>query len=500
MQENTNKAIAINSIILYGKLLVMMVTALLTTRFALQALGITDFGLFSVLGSIISFIAIFNTIMLSASNRFISIAIGKGVEKEINEQFNICLIIHIGIAIATLLVAIPAGDWYIYNYINFDGDINKAISVYHYSVIGSVISFIGVPYNGLLMAKERFIVFSITEIVTHIFKLAIAISIVYAFEEKLLIFAFSQAAMTAIPTVIYWLYCKRHFAPYVDFHVIKDKQKYKDIFNFSSWVAFGAFATVGKNQGAAVLVNAFFNTAMNTALGLASTVNGLITSFANNISQPMAPQITKSYAQGDRARCEELLVMSTKYTYLVMLCISAPFFVNPQWIFELWLGEVPSYVVEFTTLIIIDALITSLNSGISNIIFASGKIKWYQIIINTLRLVAISIAYIVLKVGGPAPSLLYAYIVMSIFIFIAGQLILHKTLEYDNSILIKQSYLPSVTVSVIFFILVYLNNFSWHPLVQLALFELLLVLIIVLIGLNGREQKYLFNLVKRKLK
>ena len=352
------------------------------------------------------------------------------------------------------------------------------------------------PYNGLLMAKERFIVFSITEIVTHIFKLAIAISIVYAFEEKLLIFAFSQAAMTAIPTIIYWLYCKKHFPPYVDFHMIKDKQKYKDIFNFSSWVAFGAFATIGKNQGAAVLVNAFFDTAMNTALGLASTVNGLITSFANNISQPMAPQITKSYAIGDHSRCEDLLVMSTKYTFLVMLCISAPFLVNSHWIFELWLGEVPPYVEEFTLLIIIDALITSMNSGISNLIFASGSIKWYQIIINSLRIIAVAAAYIVLKMGAPAPSLLYAYIVLSIIIFFAGQYILHKTLDYDNSILMKRSYVPSILVAIIF-VPACILNLNIHPLFSIIISELFLVVVIYFIGLSSKEREGVKSIIKK---
>lgn len=73
MNENTNRAIAINSIILYFKLAIITVTGLLTTRFALQALGVNDFGLFSVIGSIISFITIFNTIMVATSNRFISV-------------------------------------------------------------------------------------------------------------------------------------------------------------------------------------------------------------------------------------------------------------------------------------------------------------------------------------------------------------------------------------------------------------------------------------------
>ena len=115
MEENTNKAIAINSFILYVKMIVMVICSLFTTRFALKALGVVDFGLYSVLGGIISFMVIFNTIMVSTSHRFIAVSIGKGNLIETLKQFNVNLIIHVGIAIMTFAIAIPVGNWYIYN-------------------------------------------------------------------------------------------------------------------------------------------------------------------------------------------------------------------------------------------------------------------------------------------------------------------------------------------------------------------------------------------------
>ena len=119
MQENTNKAIAINSLINYAKMAINTILALLTTRFALKALGVDDFGLFAVVGSIISFIGIFNSIMLTTSNRYLAVAIGKNVQSEINKQFNVNNVIFIAIAIFMLLIAYPIGHWYINNFIIF---------------------------------------------------------------------------------------------------------------------------------------------------------------------------------------------------------------------------------------------------------------------------------------------------------------------------------------------------------------------------------------------
>lgn len=495
MQENTNKALFVNSLFLYAKLIVVTITGLVTTRYALLALGVDDYGLFSVLGGVISFIGILNTIMLNASHRFIAVSVGKGEHSDINAQFNICLVIHGLIAVLTLVILLPLGDLYIRHYVNYSGCIEDAVSVFRYSMIGSVISFIGVPYNALLMAKERFSVFSITDIVTHLLKMGVAILLVYYFKNKLLVYALSQAILTGITTLVYFLFCKMQFSDYVSFKLVKDKERYQKIFNYSSWVAFGAIATVGKNQGATMLINAFFNTAMNTALGLANTVSALMNQFANSVASPMAPQLTKSYASGDIERSNELLIMSTKYTFLVTLCVGAPFIVNPYILFKLWLGQVPKYVVLFSYLVITEVLIASMNSGISNIIFASGKIKLYQIVINILRLLSILSAYIVLKLGAPAYSLLATYVVFAIIIFIAGQWVLHKTLNYDNSILWKKSYFPSFFTLVVFIGISLICN-KLPQYYDIIIAEVLLILDIYMIALSKAEKQIITNLVK----
>ena len=138
MQENTNKAIIVNSIILYSRLALITILSLLTTRYALKELGIVDYGLYSVLGGIISFITLINTISTGTANRFIAVALGRGDLKEVNEQFNINLIIQLFIALVVIVLSFPLGDWYIINYVNYDGNITDAIKVFRYSIVGSV--------------------------------------------------------------------------------------------------------------------------------------------------------------------------------------------------------------------------------------------------------------------------------------------------------------------------------------------------------------------------
>lgn len=499
MIENTNKSIVVNSLIMTIRLAIVTICGLLTTRFALQALGITDFGLFALIGSIITFASVFNQIMLNTSNRFISVAIGKGDEHEINVQFNINLLIHVGIAICTLILGLPFGHWYILHFVNFDGDIQHALMVYDYSLIGSVISFIGVPYNGLLIAKEKFIIFSSADVITHIFKTAVAFSLLYYFADKLMVYALSQCILTAAPTILYIVYCKRHYPSAVSPRLVRDRQRYKEVFSFSSWVAFGAFITIGQTQGAALIVNMFFNTVMNAALGIANTINMLVTQFSYNISQPIAPQITKSYAAGDLRRCEELLIMSTKFTYLAMLFVAAPFLVDSHWILSVWLSKVPPFSVSFTILVVVNTLVFSLNSGIGNIIFASGKIALYQILNNTLRALSVIIAFIILHNGCQATAIFYVYIASSALILFANQWVLRKELKFNTAVLFWHSYLPSIIVTVCFLPVCFIR---WEglPLLHLIVTMLYLTLLIGFFGLSRKERSGVVRMITERIK
>lgn len=496
MKENTNSAIAYNTIYLYIKLIVLTVCNLLITRFALQALGVVDFGLFSVVGSVITFITVINTIMISTSNRFIAVAIGKGIIEEVNTQFNVNLIVHIAIALITVLIAFPLGDWYIYNYINYDGDINLAVSVYNITIIGSIIAFIGVPYNGLLMAKEKFGVFCLVDIAAHLMKLAITCYLVF-FSNKLLIYAFAQALMAALPTLCYFIYCRNKYKDITRFIICRDYSSYKQVFSFSGWVAYGAVACVGKNQGAALLVNAFFNTVMNAGLGIANNVNHVIVSFAENITKPIAPQITKNYVSGNMDRCYKLLAFSTKCSYVMTLLISLPFFIEPEWLFNLWLGKVPEYAVSYTQLLMIDALISVLYSSISNIIFADGNIKLYQISVNTLRLGAILAAYFVLKNGFSSYTLFYAYIAFSVVIFIISLFVLKRVVNIEISKFVKDSIIPVFILSLFFVTLFFYHAFE-NPIFNLVVDYIFILVVIFFFGLIKSEREYLKSVIKNK--
>ena len=489
MQENTNKVIFLNSIILYVRLIVTALCGLFITRFALGALGVDDYGLYSVVGSIITFISIINTMMLSTSNRFIATAIGHGDERDINQIFNVNIVIHLSCALLVLILGLTLGDAYVLRYVNYEGDISLAVKVFNISLVASSLTFLGVPYNGLLMAKERFYVFCFLDIVVYPVRLLMCYLLFYIETDRLLLYTVISGICTIIPTICYFLYCRSKFKNLVKFAIIKEKQRYKEVFKFSFWVGYGAIAQVGKSQGAALIINAFFTTLMNTALGIANQIHSFILMFVQNISKPISPQIIKNYANGNFERCHMLMVMTSKLSYMFMLFITMPFLICPEFLIQLWLREIPPYSILFVRLIIINSLVDSLNLGIAEYVFASGRIFWYQFVTNTILLASIVVGYWVLKLETPAEYLLYVYIVFSVIAVIARQIILHKNHNFDNGILIKGSYLPSLLITALMMPSFLIPN-SVHPLIKIVISSVYLFILVYLIGLKRQERVY----------
>lgn len=499
MKENTNSVLIFNTLVLYIRLVFVLVCGLLSTRFALLALGETDFGLFAIVGSVVIFINIINSTMTSTCNRFLAASIGKGKGAEqICKVFNINIIIQLAIAFITLVLALPLGSLYITHFINYDGNIENAVMVFYISIISSAITFIGVPFNSLLLAKERFYVFCTGDILFWIIRAILCYMLIFYFSDKLLAYAIIVATTNVMPILINYIYCRIYFPQLIRFKFAKRWEDYAEIFSFSAWVGYGAIIQIGREQSIPILINYFFNTIVNAAYSVSNQIKSGINMFASNLSKPISPQITKNYVAGNMTRCTQLMISSSKLSFLFMLIVSSPFLICPDYILSLWLHKVPDYAVSFTRLMIIDCLINTLNMGIAEYVFASGNIKWYQFWTNTIYLISIFVSFVFLLYGAPVYSILYITIGASIVTVVIRQYILHRVFHFKNMILIKGSYLPSAIISLLFLPSVFARDYL-HPLICIFVIPVYTTILVYLIGISKEEKRVIFNAVIQNL-
>src|SRR5690606_5752429 len=356
-----------------------MGVTLYTSRIVLNTLGIDDYGIYSIVGGVVALFGFFNAAMSSATQRYLSFDIGQQDYKKLQKTFNTTFVIHIGIALLILLFANTIGLWYINNRLNVSQE--KIITVnwvYQFSVLTSLIGVMQVPFNALIIARERMNVFAMISIVDVVLKLVIVYILLIVNYNKLIAYSILVFGVTFFVALAYRIYCYSNFQE-SKFKFFKDKQYYKELLVYSGWNLFGNIATVAKGHGINLVLNVFFGTVVNAAYGITMQVQNAVSVFVNNFQLAVNPQIVKSYSQGDLNRTHQLIFQSSKYSFFLMLIITLPILLNTEYILTLWLKTPPPYTVSFVQLCLVNVLIDCISGPLMIGAQATGKIKIYQI-------------------------------------------------------------------------------------------------------------------------
>lgn len=491
---NSNARIIKNSGILYIKLIVTSVMSLFTSRLVFQSLGASDFGLYGVVGGIVVIINIFNTMMISTTYRYIAFEMGKNDFGELNKIFNISLVLHACLAFTVVSLAETFGKYYILHYLNVPTDrIHDAIFIFDISVLATFFSILSVPFQGLIVAQEKFSIQAAIEIISCVLRLCVAIAIFYYIGNKLQLYSIFVAIVTVFPSVIYVLYCRKKYAFIISWSFQRDKLKYKEMISYSSWLFLGTCAYIGRIQGSAVIINLFFGTVLNASFAIANQLNSLVLMFAQNLSQATIPQITKSYSSGNSERMTQLACYISKYSFFLMLLPALPILLETNFLLSLWMGKVPDETSLFCQLMIVNALLDSMVAGLPAVIQATGKIKYFQIILSTISLLSLPLTYIFFKNNYPPYTILMVYLVTAFINIFIWQVLLKIVINFDIMFLIKKSYLRIIYVGVLVSPLFYIKNLYPDDIIRFVFLSMLavfwLIIVVYFIGMEMKERK-----------
>ncbi|MFC2559686.1 MATE family efflux transporter [Prevotella melaninogenica] len=447
---SSNKTIAKNTLLTYGRMLFNLVVSLYTSRVILQVLGVDDFGTYQVVGGIVSIFTFIGGSMAGATSRFLAYEIPLGNIERLKKTFSASLSINLIAAALLILVGETIGAWLVLNVLSIpSGREGAAMVVYQFSLFSTVLTFIQTPYNATIIAHEKISIFAYIGILDTFLKLLICYLVLVLPMDKLMAYAILIALSGATIQFIYWLYCKRHFQECV-FSWKIDKEIMKPLLTFSGWDLFNNFCLGAKQQGLNILLNTFFSVAINAACGFSNTIYGAVRGFANNFMISVRPVITKCYSIKDYGRMQELIIDSSNFSFSLMLLLSMPFFFEGDFIVTLWLKNPPNWTVIFCQLQLSTCIISVLFSPVYYGIVATGKNKLYALQDSFLMLLSLPITYIFLKAGY---SPLVPFIVLIIIEIIKSNLyvfILKKNIsEYKISKFYRKSVLPCFMMALI---------------------------------------------------
>ena len=377
-----NKRIALNTAVLYVKLILSVFIGLYTSRVVLQALGASDYGLYTVVGGIVTMMNFLGTTMVSVSYRYIVVEFGKKEHGDPNKVFNTVMVIHIVLMFLLLFVGELFGTYYINNIAKFDpAKIDDAIFVLHMSLIATSLNIISIPYNGLIIAREKFVYTAIVEIGRSLLKLVLVIFLFHYLGNKLRLYSVIAAFYSAILPISLFVYSFIKEKSTIKWHINKKLSDYKEICKYAFWIMFGALACMGQNQGSNMIINYFFNTVINAAFAIGFQINSYVMMFVQSLNQAAVPQIMKGQSSGDTERSLSLVYTISKCSFFIMLIPVVPLSINIDYILSIWLKDVPPFTNIFAILLMVCGLIRCLGAGFDSSIQATGKIKHFKFFI-----------------------------------------------------------------------------------------------------------------------
>lgn len=505
MENNikSNKRIAINTLIIYIRMIAITVIGLLTTRYVLQALGVSDYGLYNVVAGLIAMINVVSTAMHTTTRRYINVEMGKP-NGNLNKIFNISLLLHIGFGLFVFFLAETIGLYYIYNYLNIEsGKLNDALFVFQISTIISVIGLMNVPYQGLLSAYEKFTQIAIIDFLTALFKIPLVIGLVYFSGNSLRFYAVGMCIMSLFSFILYTYVCYKQYKPIVSLKFYKERSLYKEILIFNNYTALGAFAYIGRSQGATMLINFFYGTIVNGAFAIAYQIENYVIMLVNNLSTASEPQITQSYSSGDLKRTFNLAEKISKYSIIIMLVIIFPLNIELEFVLSLWLGQIPDNCLVFCRWILASLFIRSLAAGIPPIIQATGRVKWFQIIGSTLLIMGIPISLILFYYNLPAETVIIIFLLLDLGNKISNFWLLNKMIKFDLFHFIKTVYIPIsyilVSLSIFAYIIHHVSYTHWETHIFVGCISLMYVIVISYIfGFTKTEKELILQKVLKK--
>jgi len=501
---SSNKRIAQNTAVLYIRLIIVTIIGLYVARVVLLALGVDNYGLYSVVGGMVTIMNSLSASMSATSYRFLAIELGKGEHGNPNKIFNSVLVIHIALTTIFVLFAEAIGVWYIKNYLNISLEkIPDALFVLHLSIAATVFAIMNIPFSGLITAKERFVFTSFTDIAISIVKLTLIILLSHSEGNKLRTYAIIMAIIMLVQPAAYFIYCKIKENSIIKWNLNKDWHLYKTILGFAWWAIFGTAACIGQSQGAAIVINWFFNTALNAAFGVATQVNNMVMMFVRNLNQATIPQIMKSQSAGESQHALSLVYRISKYTYFIMLIPSIPLILSMESILGLWLKNVPDFTKQFAILMLINGLINCLGSGFDSLIQATGKIRSNQIGYSIITFSILPLAYFMYKLGSPPYIITVVTIFTTIIVLIFQTYILKHITNFNITHYLKETIYPSFIVSLIIIPQFLIQKLFGHSILISILLSSLSILFtaitIYFAGLTLKERNWINNYLVHKL-
>ena len=501
---SNTKRLAKNTMMMYVRMGITMISSLITARILLQALGVEDYGLYNAVSGIVILMTFLNSTLNLTSQRFFSYTLGENNTARLQDLLNATVVIYLVFAGLILLLGETIGLWFLSNKMVFpEGKAALAQFVYQFSLLITCFNILRTPFSALIIADERLSFFAMSAIVESSIHLAFVFLLLVVPVNPSYVYIVFQTTLAVFMLGYFFFYFKKYYSCMIKLQKINDKSIYKEIISFSGWGVLGSVAVIGFQQGINILLNLFFGVTVNAAFGIANRVNAMVNQFFTGFQTAANPQITKAHAAGDTNEQLKLINNTSKISFFLLMFVGMVIIYNLDYLLLIWLNDVPEYTSTLCRLMIIGAMIDALSAPLYVTIFATGKIKYYEIVITIVLLMNIVLSYIAFHLGAAVEVCMYIRIVLFIVAYWVRLYFVKKYTDIDIGSIVREVILRVFMISAIMFFIMWCLSSIKLPLIRLFVISPLLMIVMASImyglGFNKHERMILLSKAKQTL-
>ena len=486
-------------------MLFVMAIDLYMVRVVLNSLGAVDYGIFDVVAGVVLMFQSVSSVLVISTQRFYSYELGRKDESNLQGVFTSSVNIYLLLSLLIVLICETVGVWFVNTHLTIPAErLTAANWVFQFSIFSFIFTILQIPYSAAVIANEDMGIFSIVSILNCILKLICALFIASVAFDKL---GYYGAYLFVISFVIFIIYFFVAHKKYKWCHYeLKKAHQHLDIIKFSGWTFWGTTANVGITQVCTILVNMFFGPVVNAARAVSFQINSAINSFCGSFLMAIRPPMIKAYAEENYPYLNKLFESSNKIVCYSLLLVCLPLFFEMDTVLFYWLNTNDPQTFLFSRLIVIYAFILSLNSPITFIIHAAGRVKEYHVLVEIPTLLCAPITYLLFKIGCPAYTTYLTMIGAVILSHIIRLLCLKRFYTLFNlGSYIKSFCIPALLITLLCsLVCLLLHNVIQNDFLRIMAVvlvnALVLSLLIYLIGINNQERDMLLSEFKKRTK
>ena len=485
-------------------MLFVLVISLYTVRVVLLILGANDYGIYNAIGGFVGLFNVLSVCLATASQRYFAYELGKGDIKRLQHFFSTIFNCILILTLIIVLLSGTVGLWFLNCKMTIQPDrMNAARWTFLLSVVTYIFKMLSSPYIAVIIAREKMNIYAYVGIIEVVLQLILVYAITMSPIDKLITYSFFIFLNSVFIFLIYVTYCLKHF-PESHYSWFFDRAMFKEVASYSSWNLYGDLGGVVSNHGINLLLNVFFTPVVNASRGISMHMNTVLNQFSSNFYTAVRPQITKYYARNEMKETFNLVNISTKMSYYLVLLFAIPLFLYAKPILLWWLTNVPEYAVIFSKLVVVYAIINQISEPLRTLIQATGQVRIYQLIIGTLAILTLPLSWVLLKLGRPPYSVFVVTIVVACVQWFARVAILKKQVQFPIVPYVN-SLIYMMLTTLIAFLLNFLVSMSFQTypkfgslLITMLISVLLTSFCIIFIGMNANERHKMISLVKRR--